>query len=113
MRASFANTDAALVLVAVVVAVAADGALAAGYLAAASSAVCFDFFLTQPYERFTISRRSDIETTVLLLVICVAVTELAVWGAARPPQPAGEPDTSAVCTPPPKPSPQLNCHPTT
>jgi K+-sensing histidine kinase KdpD len=45
-------------------------------------AVWFDFFLTQPYERFTITRRTDIETTVLLLVIGVAVTEIAVWGAA-------------------------------
>jgi hypothetical protein len=42
--------------------------------------VWFDFFLTQPYERFTITRRTDIETTVLLLVIGVAVTEIAVWG---------------------------------
>ena len=40
----------------------------------------FDFFLTLPYERFTITRRTDIETTVLLLVIGVAVTEIAVWG---------------------------------
>jgi len=42
--------------------------------------VWFDFFLTRPYERFTITRRTDIETTVLLLVIGVAVTEIAVWG---------------------------------
>ena len=35
---------------------------------------------SQPYERFTITRRTDIETTVLLLVIGVAVTEIAVWG---------------------------------
>jgi K+-sensing histidine kinase KdpD len=40
----------------------------------------FDFFLTQPYERFTITRRTDIEMTVLLLVIGVAVAEIAVWG---------------------------------
>jgi len=33
-------------------------------------------FLTQPYERFIITRRTDIETTVLLLVIGVAVTEI-------------------------------------
>ncbi|HEY1324776.1 MAG TPA: DUF4118 domain-containing protein [Streptosporangiaceae bacterium] len=80
VRTSFANTDAALVLVAVVVAVAATGARAAGNLAAAGSAIWFDFFLTQPYEQFTITRRSDIETTLLLLIIGVAVTELAVWG---------------------------------
>jgi K+-sensing histidine kinase KdpD len=80
-RASFPNTDAALaLLLLVVVAVAANGYRLAGYLAAVSVAVWFDFFLTQPYERFTITRRTDIETTVLLLVIGVAVTEIAVWG---------------------------------
>ena len=79
-RASFPNTDAALALLLVVAAVAANGYRLAGVLAAASVAVWFDFFLTQPYERFTITRRTDIETTVLLLVIGVAVTEIAVWG---------------------------------
>ena len=79
-RASFPNTDAALALLLVVVAVAANGYRLAGFLAAVSVAVWFDFFLTQPYERFTITRRTDIETTVLLLVIGVAVTEIAVWG---------------------------------
>jgi len=79
-RASFPNTDAALAMLLVVVAVAANGYRLAGILAAISVAVWFDFFLTQPYERFTITRRTDIETTVLLLVIGVAVTEIAVWG---------------------------------
>ena len=79
-RASFPNTDAALALLLVVVAVAANGYRQAGFLAAVSTAVWFDFFLTQPYERFSITRRTDIETTVLLLVIGVAVTEISVWG---------------------------------
>jgi len=79
-RGSFPNTDAALALILVVVAVAANGYRPAGYLAAVSAAVWFDFFLTRPYERFTITRRADIETTILLLVIGVAVTEIAVWG---------------------------------
>ena len=79
-RGSFPNTDAALALILVVVAVAANGYRLAGILAAVSAAVWFDFFLTRPYERFTITRRADIETTVLLLVIGVAVTEIAVWG---------------------------------
>ena len=79
-RGSFPNTDAALALILVVVAVAANGYRLAGILAAVSAAAWFDFFLTQPYERFTITRRADIETTVLLLVIGVAVTEIAVWG---------------------------------
>ena len=79
-RTSFPNTDAALALVLVVVAVAANGNRLAGVLAALSAAVWFDFFLTRPYEQFSITRRTDIETTVLLLVIGVAVTEIAVWG---------------------------------
>ena len=79
-RASFPNTDAALALLLVVVAVAANGYRPAGILAAVSAAVWFDFFLTRPYERFSITGRTDIETTVLLLVIGVAVTEIAVWG---------------------------------
>ena len=49
-------------------------------MAAASAAVWFDFFLTLPYERFTITRRADIETTVLILAVGIAVTEIAVRG---------------------------------
>jgi hypothetical protein len=79
-RTHFPNTDAALAMLLVVVAVAANGNRLAGYLAAVSTAVWFDFFLTRPYEQFSINRQTDIETTVLLLVIGVAVTELAVWG---------------------------------
>jgi K+-sensing histidine kinase KdpD len=52
----------------------------AGFLAALSAASRFDIFPTSPYERFPITRQSDIGTTVLLLVIGAAVTELAVWG---------------------------------
>jgi K+-sensing histidine kinase KdpD len=79
-RTSFPNTDAALALILVVVAVAANGDRRAGVVAAVSAAVWFDFFLTRPYERFSITSRDDIETTVLLLVSGVAVTEIAVWG---------------------------------
>ena len=79
-RTSFANTDAALALILLVVAVAAAGNRIAGYAAAVSAAVWFDFFLTRPYEQFAINRATDIETTVLVLVIGVAVTEIAVFG---------------------------------
>jgi K+-sensing histidine kinase KdpD len=79
-RSGFANTDAALALLLVVVAVAAAGYRQAGYLAALSSAAWYDFFLTRPYERFDITRAADIETTILLLVLGIAVTEIAVWG---------------------------------
>jgi K+-sensing histidine kinase KdpD len=63
-------------MVVVIVAVAAVGDRVAGVLAAVSAGVWFDFFLTRPYERFAISHRPDIETTILLFVVGVAVTEI-------------------------------------
>jgi K+-sensing histidine kinase KdpD len=80
LRAHLANTQLALVLVLVVVAVAASGNRLAGIVAALGAGVWFDFFFTHPYQRLTIAHRSDIETFVLLLLVGVAVTELAVWG---------------------------------
>jgi K+-sensing histidine kinase KdpD len=79
-RRSLANTDAALVLVIVIVAVAALGNRLSAFLGALSAGVWFDFFLTKPYERFAITSRADVETTLLLLVVGVSVTELAIWG---------------------------------
>jgi K+-sensing histidine kinase KdpD len=79
-RPHFANTDAALAMVLIVVVVAAVGYRPAGLVAAVSTAAWYDFFLTRPYERFSITRATDITTTVLLLVIGIAVTEIAVWG---------------------------------
>ena len=61
----------------VIVAVAAKGHRPAGWIAAISAAAWFDFFLTKPYEQFTITHHTDIETTVLLLVVGIAVTEIA------------------------------------
>jgi K+-sensing histidine kinase KdpD len=89
-RDSLTNTDATLVLVLVVVAVASNGNRLAGVLAALSAAVWFDFFLTQPYGRFTIDKPSDIETTLLLLAVGVAVTELAVWGRRKAAEASGQ-----------------------
>lgn len=77
-RVHFANAAAALVLVAVIVGVSAFGDRTAGWVASVSSAVWFDFFLTRPYERFSISAASDVETTISLLVVGFAVTEIAV-----------------------------------
>jgi K+-sensing histidine kinase KdpD len=82
-RDSFANTNAALVMVLVVVAVGANGDRIAGVVAALSAGVWFDFFLTKPYARFTIRDRADVETTLLLLAVGVAVTELALWGRRK------------------------------
>lgn len=76
-RADVPNTSVALILVVVVVAVAAIGNRLAGALAAISAAVWFNFFFTQPYQRFTISRPADIQTAVLLLIVGLAVSQLA------------------------------------
>ncbi|MEV0789372.1 DUF4118 domain-containing protein [Kribbella sp. NPDC050459] len=79
-RDGFDNANAALLLVVVLVAVASFGFRLPGVLAAVSSAVWFDFFLTTPYNTFTINSRDDVEQTILLLVIGGVVTELAIWG---------------------------------
>lgn len=76
-RSSLQSTDVALLLVVIVVAVAANGRRGPGLLAALGAAVWFDFFWTRPYEQFTITSRGDIETTVLLLLVGAAVSELA------------------------------------
>lgn len=76
-RGSFANTAAALVLVAVVVALAVAGGRGAGYFSSLMAALWFDFFLTRPYDHFAISHRPAIETTIALFVVGVLVTELA------------------------------------
>jgi K+-sensing histidine kinase KdpD len=79
LRASWPNTNVALLLVVVVVAVAALGNRAAGALAAVGAAVWFDFFFTVPYERFTIRSAADVTTFILLLVVGVAVSQLAAY----------------------------------
>jgi hypothetical protein len=78
-RASWANANVAMLLVVVVVAVAALGNRIAGALAAISAAVWFDFFFTMPYERFTIRKSSDATVFVMLLIVGVAVSQLAAY----------------------------------
>ncbi|HUK69496.1 MAG TPA: DUF4118 domain-containing protein [Streptosporangiaceae bacterium] len=79
-RASWSNTNVALLLVVVVVGVAAIGNRVAGGLAAVWAAAWFDFFFTLPYERFTIRSSSDVTTAVLLLLVGLAVSQLAARG---------------------------------
>lgn len=86
-RGTFASTAAALVMVLIIVAVAVSGNRSAGFLASVSSAIWFDFFLTRPYDRFAISHRPDVETTIAVFVVGLVVTELATqsrrhWQAA-------------------------------
>ena len=79
-RETVANTNAALVLVLLVVAAASTGIRTAGLVAALSSAAWFDFFLTEPYHAFAINDPADIETAVLLVLVGLAVSEVAIWG---------------------------------
>jgi len=76
-RGTFANTAAALVLVALIVALSIAGNRLTGFVASVSSALWFDFFLTRPYETFDISHRPDVETTISILVVGFLVSELA------------------------------------
>lgn len=74
------STTAVLVLVLVVVVAAATGDRLGGVVAAVSGGLWYDFFLTEPYGRLTITAPGDITVTILLVVIGVAVTEVALWG---------------------------------
>lgn len=74
------NSSAVLVLVLLVVAAAATGDRIAGLLAALSAALSFDFFLTAPYFQLRIDSAGDLEMTILLFAVGVAVSELAGWG---------------------------------
>ena len=78
LRSHVANTDLALAMVVVVAVAVLPGRRLAALLAGIAAGVWFDFFLTKPYEHFTIQRSSDIQTTVLLVVVGVLVGEIAV-----------------------------------
>jgi K+-sensing histidine kinase KdpD len=73
-------TTAALVLVVCVVAAGASGDRVAGVVAAISAGVWFDFFLTEPRGSLKIRDSGNIQATLLLLVVGVAVSEIAQWG---------------------------------
>ncbi|MFF4044657.1 DUF4118 domain-containing protein [Streptomyces sp. NPDC001816] len=77
LRTDLSRTNAALILVVVVVAVAALGSRTAGVVASLSAVAWFDFFLTRPYETFDITASGDVATAVLLLVVGLIVSQLA------------------------------------
>jgi hypothetical protein len=79
-RGHLDSADSALILVVVIVAVASTGRRLAAAVAALVSAVAFDFFLTRPYYSLRISRHADLITELLLLVVGLAVGELAARG---------------------------------
>ncbi len=75
-------SNMALVLVLVVVGAAAFGGRLAGAVTSVVAALSFDFLYTQPYLTLRINEREDIITFVLLLVVGVAVGELAALRAS-------------------------------
>lgn len=80
VRDEVTAASSVLALVVWVVATAATGDRIASVLAALSGAAWFDFFLTQPYLTFTVDASDDVETTVLLVLIGLVVSETALWG---------------------------------
>ena len=80
VRDQVSTAAGVLVLVLVVVAASSTGVRLAGFLAALSSGVFFDLFLTQPYGTLAVSNPDDVEALVLLLAVGLAVTDLALWG---------------------------------
>jgi hypothetical protein len=74
------NTNIALVMVVVEVIIALPGRRFAAVIGGLGAGVWFDFFHVRPYYSFTIARRNDLETTVLLLIVAVAVGELTARG---------------------------------
>jgi K+-sensing histidine kinase KdpD len=80
LRSGMDPSTAAMVLVLPVVAAAATGDRVAGVLAALAAAGSFDFFLTEPYYSLSIHHREDLELALALVVVGLAVTEVALWG---------------------------------
>ncbi len=83
LRSTLSNVAAALLFVALIEGLAIWGRRLCGYAATIGAALWFDFFLTPPYDRFTISHRPDLETTISLAVVGVIVTELAARSRAH------------------------------
>ncbi len=77
-RGHLPNTDLALAMVVAVALVVLPGSRTAALVAGVSAGMWFDFFLTRPYERFTIQGSTDIQTTALLTVAAVVIGEIAV-----------------------------------
>jgi hypothetical protein len=76
VRDHIRTVNVSLVLVVVVLLAAVMGGRVGGAVAAVVSAFSFDFFFTRPYNSFTISRADDVETTILLVIVGLAVGEI-------------------------------------
>ena len=77
LRDEIDNANLALILVLVVVVVASLGGRSAGAVAAVTSTLAFDFFLTRPFLSARVESADDIETLLILLAVGLLVGELA------------------------------------
>lgn len=78
VRSEIDSTNVALVLVLVVVGTAAFGGRGPAALSAVVAAVSYEFFFTRPFNSLRIDSADDVETTLILLAIGLAVGQLAV-----------------------------------
>jgi K+-sensing histidine kinase KdpD len=78
VRGDINNANVALVLVLFVLLGAVTGGRSAAVASAFVAAIAFDFFHTRPYNSLKISDGNDVLTTVLLLVVGLAVGEIAI-----------------------------------
>ena len=78
VRDHFAQVNAVLILVFFVLLGAVIGGRLAGVTSALTAAIAFDFFYTQPYDSLKINSAADVETTILLLLVGLAMGEIVV-----------------------------------
>jgi hypothetical protein len=78
VRGEMDTTNVALILVLVVVGTAAFSGRGPAALSAIVTAISYEFFFTKPFESLRISSADDVETTLILLAIGLAVGQLAV-----------------------------------
>jgi len=81
VRGTVPNTDIALLIIGVVMAVATSGRRSAAAVAALSAALSFDYFHTMPYHSLTIANRDDALATVVLGLLALAVGQVAARAA--------------------------------
>jgi K+-sensing histidine kinase KdpD len=80
VRTQLGQTNAALILVVIIVAAARLGGRVAGMATALAAALSFNFFFTEPYLTLRISDRQDVIRVLLLFSVGLIVGELAVVG---------------------------------
>jgi hypothetical protein len=76
LRDDVRSANLALLLVLVVLAAAVIGGRRDGIVVGIVVAIAFDFFLTQPYQSFTIEEGADVQTTILLGLVGLVGGEL-------------------------------------